>query len=358
MAERDREGDRLETVPRVRIALFARQLALMLDAGINLSQALQVLADGAESESLIVITRDVLNAVEGGTALSVAFARYPRAFPSILRSMVRVGEETGNLSGVLHKASSWMEADHRVYSKLKSALTYPTFVLVAACVLTLSLFVWVVPGLLEVLLQTNSKLPPLTLMVMAITRVATNPLSYFFPVGLAGLVATNWRSFVENRQAMARVWEILMSAPVLGPSLRAATMSRYCFAAHTLLETGSPPTRALDLAAEASGSALLCQDKERVLATLYDGGQASEAFAMRTDLYDARVVQFAQAGEASASLPDMMDRAGSVLACELDSSLERLSSTLEPILLLGIGAIVGTILVSIFLPLYGSLGNL
>jgi type IV pilus assembly protein PilC len=272
--------------------------------------------------------------------------------------MIRGGEETGGLSKVLHMSASWLEADHRVYSKLKSALTYPAFVLVAACLMTLGLFIWVVPGLLEVLVQTNAKLPPLTLMVMAVTRVATNPMSYFFPLGLIGLVATNWRSFVGNREAMARVWEVVMPMPMLGPSLRAATMSRYCFAAYTLLETGSPPTRAVDLAAEASGSALLAQDKERVLQTLFDGGQISEAFALRPDIYDPRVVQFVQAGEASASVPDMMDRAASILALELDASLERLSSTLEPILLLGIGAIVGIILVSVFLPLYGSLQNI
>ncbi len=345
-------------VPKIQVALFARQLGIMLDSGVSLVPAVEVLAESCESENFEMVLRALIRHLDGGLQLSAATNRFPRVFPPTLRSLIRVGEETGNLTGVLQSAASWMEADYRVYAQIKSALTYPAFVAGTAVFLTIALFTTVVPGLLDVLVQTNSKIPTLTKVIMAITRVATNPFSYLFPAGVLGLVLTNYRRFLANRAGVAKLWDVLLPLPVLGPALRSASMSRYAFASSALLQTGTVPTRVVELAAEASGSALLEMDSERVLQTLQDGGQISEALALRPEIYDMRLIQFVQAGEASARLPEMFERASAILTNDLDACLERLGSTIEPILLLFIGGLVGTILVAIFLPLYASISNL
>jgi type IV pilus assembly protein PilC len=327
----------------------------MLEAGVPLAQALEVLSRGAESESMDMVVTSILKRVEGGTQLSVAVSRFPRVFPQVFRSMVRVGEETGDLTGVLQSAASWMEADQRVYAQVKSAMTYPAFVAITAFVLTIALFTTVVPGLLDVLVQTNAKIPLLTRMVMAITRVATNPLSYLLPAGMLGMLLANSRRLAADQRFMGRVWETLLELPVVGDFLRTAAMSRYTCACQTLLSTGCMPTRAVDLAAEASGCALLQIDRDRILDTLHGGGQMSDAMAERPDLYDRRVIQFLQAGESSARIPDMLERAGTILTVELETMVDRLSSLIEPLLLFFIGSLVGTILIAIFLPLYASI---
>ena len=352
------EIERLITVPGIQVALFARQLAIMLEAGVPLAKGLEVLAKSSESENQEFVVNSLLGYIDSGVQLSAAVSRFPRVFPQVFRSMVRVGEETGNLTRVLHSAATWMEADQRIYSVVKSALTYPAFVASTACVLTLGLFTTVVPGLLDVLVQTNTKIPAVTQLIMAVTRIATNPLSYLLPLGLLGLFAANFRRLSEDRKLMAKVWETLLPVPILGIFLRTASMSRYTYACQTLLETGTMPTRAVDLAAEASGSALLELDRDRVLSALHDGGQISDALAERPDLYDPRVIQFLQAGEASARVPDMLQRASVILTVELDMIVERLTALIEPLLLFFIGGLVGTILVAVFLPLYGSIQNL
>ncbi len=355
MSDSHLQLERLVTLPTVQVALLARQLAIMLDAGVSLTVALEVLSKGHESEDLEMVVTSVLTQVEAGVSLSAAISRFPKVFPQVMRALIRVGEETGNLTGVLHSAASWMEADHHLHSRIRGALTYPAFVACTAFLLTVALFTTVVPDLLEVLVQTNSRIPALTRLVMAAAAIASNPLSYLLPLGCLGLLWAGYRQALLNRPLMAKLGMAILSIPVVGNFSRTAAMSRYTFACQTLLETGVRPIRVVDLAAEASGSVLLVLDRERVISSLQDGNQISEALEERPELYDPRIVQLLQAGEVSARIPDMLERGGQMLAMEVDMLVEKISSLLEPLLLFFIGLLVGTILIAIFMPLYASL---
>lgn len=339
------------------ISLFARQLGLMLQSGVPISQALDFFKDQRENEHLGDMVSSLAKRVSEGESLSHSMALYPRTFPSAFRSLISVGEETGGLAKSLLQAGQWLEDDYALFAQMKSAFTYPLFVFGTALLLTLGLFTTIVPDFLGVVGAMAGEPPFITRIVLEFTHILTSPGTYIVVLGIGILVWLKASMILKNPVELARYAELFLSVPVLGTVFGLTSLTRYAFSMRLLLEGGSTVTKSLRIAANASGNPALIMDASRLSKGLSDGRSLGDMMQDNLTLYDTRLVQMVRSGEETATLDDMFHRAGTLLSIELQSLLQRIPQILEPLLLLSVGTMVGTTLLALFLPLYSVLNQ-
>lgn len=349
----------LETtkVPARVVGLFAKQLGLLLASGVNLVDALEILSVQEEYPAFGEIIKVLAQKIVQGNSLSQAMTFFPLVFPSTLRAMVKVGEQTGDVAGDLCLAGDWMERDFALYSKLKSTLAYPIFVTLIAITLTILLFTTVVPQFLVFLHSSHIEPPMPTVVVMMIANLLLNPGTYIFLVGVIGFLWIFWTREKAVTERAADWTRRLYRIPVVGHLCRSAALARFVISGATLLKQGTPLTRTVELAARASNSPLLIEDAERVVEEIENGETWADAMGSQQEIYGNRLVQFVAAGEESAKLSKMLTSSGALFQLELELAVERIPSLLEPLLLSTLGAMVALVLLSLFLPLYSAIGG-
>lgn len=335
-----------------------RQLALLMDAGVPLVAALDVLSQHGEDPRLQAVLNDLATRVSQGHTLSHSASRFSRVFSQIYLGMLRIGESSGSLSGKLNLLADWLERDDRISRRVVGALTYPLIVVIVSALLTLTVFYWVLPNFVSIFEQLKVPLPWLTLAVMSITRALRHPGFYLAAasaMGLAWLLFTQW---VEDEEGQRQAWGVLVSIPLAGPIIHRLGLMRLSSSLALLMGSGVDLVTTLRLAGVASGSPLLVHDLRRVSEGIREGENLSRLIGQQPDLYGRFLVDFLKAGEESSDLPEMCARAAQQYDQDVNYRIDTLGPLLEPVLLFGIALVLGTIAVSIFLPLYSYLGTL
>ena len=356
--ERIIQAPRTARVPRLIVAYFARQMAVMLHNGIPLLKGLETLSFQPEYPHFGVVVEAVAQEVSEGEKLSRALSHYPRVFTDVFVNTVQVGEETGGMDQSLSMLADWLEREERVERKLVAAFTYPVTVLVIASLLTLLLFTTVLPTFARIFQEMNVPLPALTWLVMQTTALVCTPAFWIAMLVGGTLVYRAWlQAWRSPRQARA-IYEACNRLPAVGATLRHGGLARYCAASHAMLHSGVTLLKAARMAGQASANPLLEHDSRRVSKCLESGERLADALMMEPRLYSSAMLQMLRAGEESALLAEMFLRVGKFHEQEMETTIELLSSTLEPILLLGVGGLVGSIVLSIYLPMYSTLMNL
>jgi len=348
---------RVRVPPRV-VVIFTRQLAAMLINGVPIVQALDTLSHQAEAPNFGQVVRILSERISSGHTFSNALNQFPRIFPRIYVTMVSIGEQTGALDHSLDKLADWWERDHMIYQRIKSALSYPIFVLCLAGTLTLGLFYWVLPGFIGIFRDMNVELPFITKVVIAITNGVRDPGAWLITIAVLGAGFTLLRDFARTPRGAQQLFRLATRVPLLGGMLKNGSMARFCGAISALLSSGMDLPRCFKLSAAASGNPLLDADSQALVDTIMEGGIASDHMLSRPDLYPGSMVQMAIAGEQASRMPEMFGRAAAYYDLEMNYQVDALSAALEPLLLAGVASVVGTIVISIFLPMYGYLGKL
>lgn len=347
----------MKSAEREELVALTRQFAILVASSIPVDQALSVFQEQAESPSLRKAFEVMRDKVVSGSRLSSAAAASPTIFSPFYIAMLRVGEESGRLDLALDRMAGYLERDDQLRKKLRSALTYPCFILGLTALLTLVVFYTVLPTFVDMFAQMGARLPLPTQLLMAITKAIQSP--GFWLVILA-LSVEGWlvkRAVQGSPKRMRQFMELVIHVPILGSLLVRAAVARFAGSVQTLLVCGITLNRSLQVAAEASDNPLIQNAIHQSVENLKAGAQLSVSLASYPDLFPGMVPQMVKLGEETGQMTEVFLRINEFYSQELDYKIEALTAALEPILLATIAVVVGFIVISIFLPLYGTLSQ-
>jgi len=332
------------------IAIFTRQLATMMRAGVPLLQAFDIVARGATNPRLTRLLNDIRQDVETGTSLSSAFRKHPMYFDALYCNLVEAGETGGILEALLDRLAVYQEKTVAIKNKIKSALTYPIAVMVVAFVVVAVIMIFVVPAFEDVFKSFGADLPAPTLFIIAMSKFFV---SYWWAIfgsiggGLYFFLQT-WKRSVPMQKRMDR---ILLKIPVFGDLMYKSAIARWTRTLSTMFAAGVPLVEALDSVGGASGNAVFQEATEQIQRDVSTGSALTTSM-QTTGIFPTMVLQMASIGEESGSLDHMLAKAAEFYEDEVDEAVKALSSLMEPFIIVILGTIIGGIVVSMYLPIF------
>lgn len=346
------------TVENKELVLFTRQLVALLEGGVNLVGALGTLANRPEKDPLRLALEELHQSVSSGNYFSRSLALFPRVFPPVFIAMVQLGENTGQLDAAMARLAAWLESDQAVRQKVKAALGYPCFILALTSLLTLGLFYGVMPTFSEIFSGMGIPLPWPTRILMVVTGLIRMPLAWVcFGLAQLGMVRLIQRAWTHP-EIKVRIYRMFLSVPLIGEILLLSATSRFASTLQAVLDQGLSLALGLRLAASASGSPVFIQDAAAGVKAIERGELLSQHMSESDAGYPHSLVSMLGAGEESAAIPRMLERAGQYYQVELDARIQAFGAALEPILMVLVASLVAGIMLAIFLPLYSYLGQL
>ncbi|MFN8611994.1 MAG: type II secretion system F family protein [Vulcanimicrobiota bacterium] len=340
------------------VAVLTRQLSTLLSAGVHVSHALEVIANGAEREEVHDLVVDLGRFVSQGNYLSNALRKHSDVFPEVYVSLIRTGEKSSSLTVALDRLATWMERDVATRKRVKSALIYPGFILAMTGVFVFLIFHSVLPGLLKGFAESKEPLPLITQVVAWVASLTEKPVLLLL-IFVGTLVSLRQlRNYFKTREGQRELFRRLHAVPVLSGLTISLAMSRYCSSMQTMLAAGLNLIQCLELSAASCGHPLVADDLLRAVADMRTQGNTLVDSLEYAEYLPSSAVHLLSAGEESGALDAMYRTLARYYDEEVSYKLDTLSSLLEPALLLLVSLIVGTVLIAVFLPLYSRLGQL
>jgi type IV pilus assembly protein PilC len=332
------------------IAVFTRQLATMMKAGVPLLQAFDIVGRGATNPRMTKLLNDIRTDVETGTSLSVAFRKHPMQFNALYCNLVEAGEQGGILEQLLERLAIYEEKTLQLKSKIKSALMYPVAVLVVAFVVLTVIMIFVIPAFKEVFTSFGADLPAPTLAVMWLSDKFVQWWWLLFGVLIGGgyFFMQSWRRSERMQMAMDRLF---LRLPVFGDLIRKAVLARWTRTLSTMFGAGVPLVEALDSVGGAAGNAVYQVATEQIQREVSTGTALTMAM-QNTGVFPTMVLQMTSIGEESGSLDHMLGKAAEFYEDEVDEMVKGLSSLMEPFIIVILGVLIGGIVVSMYLPIF------
>ena len=332
------------------IALFTRQLATMMKAGVPLLQAFDIVGRGAVNPRLTKLLGDIRADVETGTSLSAAFRKHPMQFDALYCNLVEAGEAGGILEQLLERLSIYQEKTIALKNKIKAALMYPVAVLMVAFIVVVVIMVKVVPAFKEVFSSFGADLPGPTLVVIAMSEffVATWPFILLVMVGGSYMFMQAWRRSERMQMVMDR---LLLRIPIFGALINKSVIARWTRTLSTMFAAGVPLVEALDSVGGSAGNAVYAEATRKIQRDVSTGSALTTAM-QSTGVFPNMVLQMTSIGEESGSLDHMLAKAAEFYEDEVDDMVKGLSSLMEPIIIVVLGTIIGGIVVAMYLPIF------
>ncbi|NVM76047.1 general secretion pathway protein F [Duganella sp. SG902] len=338
-------GERLTSTE---LALFTRQLASLLEAGLPLEQAFTALLEQAERPYLRDLIASVRSEVIGGDSLSVVLGRHPRDFAEIYRALVASGEQIGQLSRVLSRLADYIERRNALIQKVRLAFTYPAIVTVVAFSIVIFLLTYVVPQIVSVFANTKQKLPFLTVVMLAVSDFVRH---YGIVVGIALIGAWfAWRRALQN-PALKRRWHTwLLTAPLYGKFERSLNTARFASTLAITTGSGVPILRALDTSRDTLNNVAMQELVEEASDAVREGVSLARALSAQKH-FPPMLIHMIRAGEITGELPAMLDRAAAAQEADLERRTLTIAGLLEPALILAMGVVVLLIVLAVLMPI-------
>jgi type IV pilus assembly protein PilC len=332
------------------LAVLSRQFATMTSSGMSLLRSLAVLEDQTVKPRLKRAVAEVRTDIEGGSSLSAALGKHDRIFPSLMIAMIRAGEAGGFLDGALEQIARNFEKDAALRGKIKSALTYPVIVLLFSGVLIAAVLIFIVPVFEKMFAQLGGKLPLPTQLLVTVshTMLWSGPL--FVAIVVTSIVAV--KSQLRSRPPLRLAFDRLkLRLPVFGSLNKKIAISRFSRNLGTLLGVGVPVLQALDVVGATTGNAVITEAMRDLQEAVRNGQPMSSRLAKHT-VFPRMVTQMIEVGEESGQISQMLDKIADFYDREVDSAAESLTASIEPIMVLLMGVIVGSMVVCLYLPMF------
>ena len=330
------------------LALLTRQLSGLLVSGLPLERALGALAEDADRAEVADLLQAVKSEVGGGHSLSAALSRHPREFSDVYRALVSAGEDSGDLGAVLGSLADYLESSQQLRSKLLQAVAYPVIVVLVAIAVVTLLLTYVVPQVVGVFQGAHQKLPLLTVMLIAVSGFLRH-WGWLLALGLAG-TAVVLRQALRAPGPRAAVHAAMLRVPQLGRLVRGLNTARFASTLAILSGAGVPILRALQAAIDTVSNSVLKADAQEALALVREGSSLASALGLHRR-YPPVLITFIRLGEQTGTLPEMLQRAAAQHAQEVQRRAFTLVTILEPLLILGMGLMVMTIVLAVMLPI-------
>lgn len=332
------------------IAIFARQLATMMKAGVPLVQSFDIVAEGLENPSMRDLVLDIKNDVASGTSLTSSLSKHPKHFDELFCSLVGAGEQAGTLETMLDRIATYKEKTESLKRKIKKAMTYPIAVIVVAIVVTGILLVKVVPQFAQTFAGFGAELPAFTQMVLNLS-IFMQEWWWIILFGIVGAIA----GFQEARKRSHRFAEytdkLVLRIPVIGDILYQSIMARISRTLSTTFAAGVPLVDALDSVAGTTGSIPYFDAVKRIREDVMAGQQLNASFRA-TNMFPSMLIQMVAIGEESGALDDMLGKVATHYEESVDAMVDGLTALLEPMIMAVLGVLVGGLLIAMYLPLF------
>ncbi len=336
-------------VPPKVLTTFTRQLATLVDAGLPLLRGLRVLEKQERNAALKTILGDLALSIEGGSTFSEALAQHPKVFNKLFVNMVKAGELGGVLEVVLKRLAEFSEKAAKIKGKVKAALFYPVAVLVVAVGILTLLLTFVVPKFKEVFSGMNMKLPGFTTFVLNLSDLVKTHFLTTVGIVVAGVVA--FLLTIRLTKAGRRIWDkVKLKMPAFGPVISKVAISRFCRTLGTLVSSGVPILQALTIVKETSGNVIISNAINSVHESVKEG-ETITAPLEGSRVFPPMVVSMVDVGEQTGALPEMLLKIADNYEEEVDNAVSAMTSLLEPIMIIFLAVVVGSIVIAMFLPL-------
>jgi type IV pilus assembly protein PilC len=332
------------------MAIFTRQLATMMKAGVPLLQAFDIVGRGNPNPSVTKLLNDIRQDVETGTSLSTAFRKYPLYFNNLYCNLVEAGESAGILDQLLDRLAVYMEKTEAIKSKIKSALMYPIAVLVVAFVVVSVIMIFVIPSFKQVFTSFGGELPAPTLFVIALSEVF---IEYWWLIfgGIGGGLYFFMQAWQRNEKVQAFMDRLMLKLPIFGVMVDKSCVARWTRTLSTMFAAGVPLVEALDSVGGASGNIVYQRATQKIQQEV-STGTALTAAMTNANIFPTMVLQMCAIGEESGSIDHMLGKAADFFEAEVDDMVAGISSLMEPIIIVVLGTIIGGIVVSMYLPIF------
>ena len=338
------------------VAIFSRQMATMIDAGLPLVQSLAILARQVDHKGLQKILKDVRIDVEGGLPFSDAISKYPKVFNRLYLNLVRAGEVSGTLDMVLDRIAIFQEKDLALRGKIKGALTYPVIVLVFALGVTYFLLTTVVPQFAGILISLNAPLPLITQGLIATSNFLQN--QTLLMVAIIAVLVFAYRWYYAREDGRRVIDRIKLKMPVFGNLISKAALASFSRTLSLLIKSGVNIIESLDITRGAANNAIVEDALLNAKNAVMQGEQMSQPMAAAVDVFSPMVVSMVAIGEETGGLDTMLDKIADYYDREVDEAVDQLTAAIEPIMIIFLGAIVGLIVAGMFLPMFSIIGAL
>ena len=343
-------GARKKPIKPADIAIFTRQLATMMKAGVPLVQSFDIVADGLENPTMRDLVNTIKNDVAAGGGLATSLAKYPRHFDELFCSLVAAGESAGTLETMLDRVATYKEKTEQLKAKIRKALTYPTAVIVVALVVTGILLVRVVPQFAETFSSFGADLPAFTLFVLSLSDFMQ---SWWFII-LVAIVGSVYL-FKELRLRSVAFGEaidrLMLRAPIFGGIVHDAVVARFSRTLATTFNAGVPLVEALESTAGAAGNSVYAKAILQIRDDVTTGTSLYNA-VKATGLFPNMLLQMISIGEESGQLDEMLDKVANHYEEAVDNAVDSLSSLMEPMIMSVLGVLVGGLMVAMYLPIF------
>jgi type IV pilus assembly protein PilC len=336
-------------LPLGELAIFTQQLASLLNAGLPLVQCLEALQDQTEDPVFRVIIRDVRIEISQGSAFSTAVKLYPKAFNSLFISMVEAGEASGALAEILAKVANYFEASVKLSKKVKSAMTYPIAVIGLAIALVNVLLIFVIPVFAAMFADFGAKLPVPTQMLIDLSDFLKGNFHWLVLGG--GIAFWLLNKFIATPKGRRIKDQSLVKAPIFGNLIHKIALSRFCRTYATLIRSGVPILRTLEIVAAASNKVQIEDACAEIAKHVSQGGQVSEVLATNP-FFPPMMKHMVKAGESTGNVDGMMNKIADFYDTESEATVASLTSLIEPMLIVFLGVVVGGIVMAMFLPIF------
>jgi len=332
------------------IALFTRQLATMMKAGVPLLQTFDIVGRGHDNPAVSKLLLDIKSDVETGNSLSAAFRKYPLYFDQLYCNLIAAGEQAGILEALLDRLAIYKEKMIAIKSKIKAALFYPIAIIVVAFVITAVIMIFVIPAFKEVFKSFGADLPAPTLIVMAVSDFFV---AYWWAIfgGVGGGLYAFFYTWKRSETMQIALDRLLLRAPVFGNIIRKSVIARWTRTLATMFAAGVPLVESLDSVGGAAGNYVYKIATKQIQGEVSTGTSLTVAM-QNAKLFPNMVVQMVAIGEESGSLDAMLGKVADFFEAEVDDAVDALSSLMEPIIMVVLGTLIGGMVIAMYLPIF------
>jgi len=332
------------------IAIFTRQLAVMMRAGVPLLQAFDIVGKGHSNPAVQKMLLAIKVNVETGSSLNQAFRKFPDQFDDLFCNLVSAGEQAGILDTLLDRLATYKEKILAIKGKIKSALFYPTAIVVVAFVITAIIMIFVIPSFKQVFSSFGAELPAPTLIVMAISDFFVAYWWAIFGI-VAGAVYGFINAYKKSESMRNGMDRLMLKVPVFGDIVRKASIARWARTLSTMFAAGVPLVEALGSVAGAAGNAVYMKATKRIQQEISTGTSLTVSM-QGVDVFPNMVLQMVAIGEESGALDSMLSKVADFYEAEVDDAVDAMSSLMEPIIMVVLGTLIGGMVIAMYLPIF------
>jgi type IV pilus assembly protein PilC len=332
------------------IALFTRQLATMMKAGVPLLQSFDIVSKGAAKPAVAKLLNEIKTEVETGSPLASAFRKYPLYFDALFCNLVQAGEQAGILESLLDRLATYKEKILAIKSKIKSALFYPIAIIAVAFIITAVIMIFVIPAFKEVFTNFGADLPAPTLLVMAISDWFVSYWYVIFPA-IGGGIYGFFEAWKRSTAVQIFMDRLMLRIPVFGDLVKKSSIARWTRTLSTMFAACVPLVEALDSVGGASGNYVYAVATKQIQNDVSTGTSLTVAM-QNANVFPSMVIQMCSIGEETGALDAMLSKVADFYEAEVDDAVEALSSLMEPMIMVVLGTVIGGMVIAMYLPIF------